>query len=99
MRGLCLGFANPVGTGECGTCVCVASRVGGVGGLAKEGGVMYVCLDYLCRWLGGYLCILCEPSVQSCCTLLISASYRVFVWWQISQIQTFLRVVVGSGLI
>ena len=44
-----------------------------------------VSLDYLCRWqvrvsvYCGYRHILCAPSVQSCCTLSISASYRVFV--------------------
>ena len=30
--------------------------------------------------LGGYLHILGAPTVQSCCILLISASYRVFVY-------------------
>ena len=30
--------------------------------------------------LGGYLHILGSPSVQSCCTLSISASYHVFVY-------------------
>ena len=30
--------------------------------------------------LGGYMRILGAPSVKSCCTLLISASYRVFVY-------------------
>ena len=39
----------------------------------------YVCvsLDYLCRWQ--VLLLLGVPSVQSCCTLSISASYHVFV--------------------
>ena len=35
---------------------------------------------YVCIVLGGYLCILGAPSVQSCCTLPISASYHVFVY-------------------
>ena len=35
----------------------------------------------LCGYLvlGGYLRILCAPSVQSCCTSLIYTSYRVLV--------------------
>ena len=35
---------------------------------------------YLYIVFGGYLRILRTPSVQSCCTLWISASYRVFVY-------------------
>ena len=34
---------------------------------------------YLCIVLGGYLRILGAHNVQSCCTLSISASYRVFL--------------------
>ena len=34
----------------------------------------------MCIVLGGYLDILGVPSVQSYCTLLISASYRVFLY-------------------
>ena len=49
--------------------------------------------------LGGYLRILGAPSVQSCCTLSMSASYRAFVCGKISQIQTCLRVIVGPGLV
>ena len=30
--------------------------------------------------LGRYLCIFGAPSIQSCCTLSISASYHVFVY-------------------
>ena len=54
-----------------------------------EGGVMSVCVAILCvddrsRYLyivlGGYLRILGAPSVQSCRTLLISASLLVFVY-------------------
>ena len=58
--------------------------VGGLGqGLGGWGGVMYVCVVSLCvdgrsRYLyivlGGVLCILGAPSVQSCCTISISAS-------------------------
>ena len=35
---------------------------------------------YLYIVLGGYLRILAVPSVQSCCTISISASYHVFVY-------------------
>ena len=37
-----------------------------------------ICIQ--CIVLGGYLRILSAPSVQHCCTLSISASYRVFVY-------------------
>ena len=44
--------------------------------------VRIICVDGKSRYLyivfGGYLRILCAPSVQSCCTLWISASYSVF---------------------
>ena len=61
-------------------------NMGSVGRMSVFGvrwyGIMSVCvvsLDYLCRWQvyivqGGYLVILGAPSVQSCCTLSISAS-------------------------
>ena len=43
-----------------------------------------ICVDgrsrYLYIVLGGCLCCLCAPSAQSCCTLWIYASYRVFVY-------------------
>ena len=48
--------------------------------------VWILCVDgssrymYTCIVLGGYLLILGAPSVQSCCTLSISASYHVFVY-------------------
>ena len=42
-----------------------------------------ICVDgrsrYLYNLVGGFLRFLGAPSVQSCCTLLIHASYRVFV--------------------
>ena len=45
--------------------------------------VWIICVDgrsrYLYIVLGGYLRIISAPSVQSCCTLSISASYRIFV--------------------
>ena len=73
-----------------------------------SGGVLWCyvslgfCVDgrsrYLYIALDGYLRILGAPSVQSCCTLWISASYRVFLW-QILQIQTCLCVVVGPGIV
>ena len=59
-----------------------------VGPMVWKGGWCYVwilCLDggswYLCIVLGqgGYLHILGGPSIQSCCTISISASYCVFV--------------------
>ena len=50
-----------------------------------DGGVLCVyilCEDdrfrYLYIVLGGYMRILGAPSVQSCCTLSISSSYRIF---------------------
>ena len=52
-------------------------------------GMFYVCVScesgffvsrYLYIVLGGYLRILGASSVQSCCTLFISASYRVFIF-------------------
>ena len=72
VRGLGLAFTNPVGTGGVWD-VYLCLGCWGVGGL--------VGLDYLWRWmvylyivLCGYLRILGAPSVQSCCTLSISAS-------------------------
>ena len=62
--------------------------------------VWIICVDgksrYLYIVLGGFLRILCAPSVQSCCTLSISTCMCL---WQISQIQTCLRAVVGPGLV
>ena len=54
MRGLGLGFTNPVGTWECWTCVCVLVAVvwGGVGG-EWEGVWTRV-------WRGGVVLYLCE---------------------------------------
>ena len=70
-RGFGLGFTNPVG--ECGTCFCVWAEVVWESGWVhwsrvRDGGVV------LCIVLGGDLGILGAPSVQSCCTLSISAS-------------------------
>ena len=88
MRGLGLGFINPVGTGGV-LDVCLCYGCGGVGeewvvgldqGLEGWGWfyVRIICVDgrskYLYILLGGYLHILGVPSVQSCCTLWISAS-------------------------
>ena len=59
--------------------------------MAWEGGVLLcmcvVSLDYLCRWqvqvsvycVDGYMRILGSHSVQSCYTISISESYRIFV--------------------
>ena len=59
-------------------------------------------LDGRSRYLyivqGGYLrSILCASSIQSCCTLSISASYRVFACGRYRK--SSLRVVVGHGLV
>ena len=75
MRGLVLGFTNPV-------------EIWGLLDQGLEGrGSVNVCVScvddssrYLYIVLGGYLRILGAPSVQSCCTLWISASYCVFVY-------------------
>ena len=45
-------------------CVCCESGLFCVDGRSR----------YLCIVLGGYLHVLCAPSVQSCCTLSISSS-------------------------
>ena len=62
--------------------------------------------------MGGvvFVCVCCKPElsvlmagpgicIQSCYTLSISASLTCICLWQISQIQTCLRVVVGPGLV
>ena len=75
--------------GERFTCVCVWVAVVYVGsgwglGLALEGmvGVISVWVWFICVYgRSRYLRILGAPSVQSCCTLSVSASYRVFVCW------------------
>ena len=60
-------------------CVCVwlglcsRERIRGMGFINPIGTWLYIVL-------GGYLHILSVPSVRSCCTLSISASYRVFVY-------------------
>ena len=64
--------------------------------IVRVGWCMYVCvvsLDYLFLWQV-HVSVYCASQifVQSCCTLLISASYSVCLW-QISQIQTCLFVV------
>ena len=51
----------------------------GRGSVGSEGVSVYGRSRYLYFVLGGYLRILGAPSVQSCCTLSMSASYRVFV--------------------
>ena len=98
MRGLCLRFTNPVGTGGVlDVCLCLGCCVGRewVGGLAWvwRGGVV-LCLcelrvqifyvegrsRYLFIVFCRYLRTLGETSLQSCCTLWISTSYRVFVY-------------------
>ena len=62
------------------------------------------CVDgrsrYLYIVLGGYLRILGAPSVQSCCTLWISVSYRVFDYMaDITNPDLFVFVVVEPGVV
>ena len=61
--------------------------------------VRILCVDgrssYLYIVQGGYLRILGAPSVKSCCTLSISASYRVFVCGRYPKSLLCLCVVVG----
>ena len=86
LRVLGLGVTNPVGTGEVVDVCLGCGGVGGVGrGLGTGSGRMVWCyIRVNCESgfivVGGYLGILCAPSVQSCCTLWISVSYRVFVY-------------------
>ena len=58
----------------CKKCMCLAQ--GGVGGEWIRG----FGLGFTNPVLSGYLRILGAPSVQSCCILSISASYRAFVY-------------------
>ena len=89
VTGLGLGFTNSGSTwGKWDMCLCFGCGcVGGVGrewvgglgqGLGGWGGVMSLCVDGRSRYqyivLVGFLHILGAPSVQSCCTLSISAS-------------------------
>ena len=77
MRGLGLGFTHPVGTGGVlGVCRCLGC--GGVGSVSWGwvGAWIRVWRDgYLYIVLVEYRCNLGTPSVQSCCTLWISASF------------------------
>ena len=87
MRGLGLGFTNPVGTGEV-LDVCLCFGCGGVGGVGGEwvGGLdqgregwgdgMSVCdvsLDYLCRW-HVQVSVYCAWRIPAHLRLWISAS-------------------------
>ena len=110
-RGLGLGFTNAVETGECGTCICawvaavwvvyVGSEEWGMDwARIWDGCVMSVCvvsLDYSCRWQI-QVSVYCAPTVQSCCTLSISAS-SVCLYVADIAIPDFMRVVVGPGLV
>ena len=82
VRGLGLGFTNRVGTGgvwDVGLCLSCDWGSGWVS-WSRAGWcfVGILCVDgrsrYLCIVLGGYMRILGGPSVQYCCTLLLSAS-------------------------
>ena len=75
---------------------------GGVGLCPCELRVQILCVNDQSRImyivLGGYLRILGAPSVQSCCILLISASYRVFGYGRHHKYR-LLCVVVGPGFV
>ena len=77
-------------------------------GLGGWGGVMSVCvvsLDSLCRWQVQVYCARRIPAHLRCtqCSILLHLIHICFLTyiclWQISQIQTCLRVVVGPGLV
>ena len=90
MGGMGLSFTNPVETwGVWDVCLCLGcGGMGGVGGklvgawvLLGGVGVRSVCvvrLDYFCK-MQVQVSVLGAPSVHSCCTLSISASYRILV--------------------
>ena len=108
-----LGFTNSGGTwGEWDMCLCFGcGGVNGLGqGLGGWGVVMSVCvvrLDYLCRWqfqvsVYGARRIPAHLRCTQCSILLhlIDICFLTCIClWQISQIQTCLRVVVGTGLV
>ena len=58
MRGLCLGFTNPVGTGGV-LDVCLCLGCGGVGGVDGEWGFDQ---SLECRWC--YVCENCESGLS-----------------------------------
>ena len=99
---LCFGCGDVGGVGEEWVC--------GFGqGLGGWGCFMYVCvvsLDYLCLWQVhvSVYCVRRSPVHLRCtqCSILlhlIDIFLTCICVWQISQIQTCLRVVVGSGLV
>ena len=79
-------------------------------GMGGWGGNMYVCvvsLDYLCWWQV-QVYVYCARQIpahlrNTQCSILLHLIYICFLtcicMWQISQIQTCLRVVVGPGLV
>ena len=110
VTGLSLGFTNSGEHGESGICVCVLVAVVWVGGLGQGLGgcdgvvsVYIVSLDYLCRWQV-QVSVYCARRIYAhlrCtqCSILLHLIDICFLTciclWQISQIQTCLRVVVG----
>ena len=101
MRGLGFGFTHPVATGGVwDMCLCC----GGIGGsgLGEWGGVMS--LDSLCRWQV-QVSVYCDRWIPAhlrctqCSIPLHLTDICCICLWQISQIRTCLRVVVGSGLV
>ena len=107
MKGLVLGFTNPVA--NCWTCLsCGGIDEDCVGGLDQglEGGVV-LCLDYLCIWQV-QVSVYCDRRISArlrcpqCCILLhlINICYLPCIClWQILQIQTCLCVVVRPGFV
>ena len=103
---MCFGCGGVGGVGGVG-----GDWVGGlVQGLVGWGGVMHVCvvsLDYLCIWqvqvsVNGARRIHAHLRCTQCSILLhlIDICFLTCIsLWQISQIQTCLRVVVGPGLV
>ena len=114
IRGLGLGFNNPVGPGVVLDGYLGFSGMDVVGGYGAwtrvwRGGVVYVCVssDYLCRWQVqvSVYCARRIPAHLRCtqCSILLHRINICFIpcicLCQISQIQTCLCVVVGPGFV
>ena len=70
-------------------------------GLGGWGGVMYVCvvsLDYLCRWQV-QVSVYCARQCSILLHLIDICFLTCICLWQISQIQTCFRVIVGPRLV
>ena len=109
VKGLGLCFTNPVGTGGvCDMCLCLRWRWYWGRSLGGWGGVMSVCCESsFCIWqvLASVYYAKRIPAHLKCtqCSILLHLVNIGFLqcncMWQISQIQTCLRVVVGPGLV